>query len=370
MNLFQLFENALYERRTGEVEHTTEHRHLYHLTNNAGIGIAVEMDKLVALRQYYISTTYRPTTVGIMGRFQYDYKLILNGKKLAETYGVFPYDHHVTQIGDGQMGKKVSANEDEIGVDTRVIEPLSEYLEGVVILSTPYTENQVLFLADINKVEKDIHVETTETIHAVSALNQLNKKGVPLYWQVGGKFEALTAKDHAYLHDIETMMQDIEHSKSRSQRHLDILERLLDKYDIKSNDIGTPISLDRKVIFRRRLVPAMMRELNGYFSNRSIHKVDSKILKRMLDHFLKMMKFSTEDRMKILAAAKAHKFFHPVVEPVMWTGLLRDLVNGDIDNALAAIEHATPSADKIEYFDSGDWSYSHSKTGMAGDQDD
>jgi len=345
LEVSQLYQ--LFEKRIGPVEHTTKYRRLYHLTDNYGLGITVETNTLRSLRQDYISTTYRRETNSILGRQAYYYKLILNAKKLAKNYGVFPYDHQINIIGSGE---KVSADEAEIGIETKKIDNIQDYLVGVVILTKPYTEHQILFLADINKnVRGGFDVEKTGTIHAVTALNQLT---VPLYWQQGIDFIPLTEKDHQYLRDIEKFLDVIENNKTRQQRQLDLLELLLDKYDIKSDDlIRGKESLDKQIIYRRRLIPKMMSEINSYFTSRYIQEIDPNYLKNMLIHFMKMMKFGNNTIAVVIGAAEKFNFFHPTVAPVAWTGVLKDLVDGQIEAAIETIEDEKPDPFKIKNFE-------------------
>ena len=355
----------LFEYKTGDTEHTTKYRRLYHLTDNYGLGISIETNALKALRQHYISTTYRRETSSILGRHHYHYKFILNGKTLAQKYGVFPYDHHVTEIGGGERNE-VSANEAEIGIDTQIIEPLTDYLVGCVILSKPYTENQVLFLADINRNSRGtFDQEKTGTIFAVSALLKLK---VPLYWQDGSDFIPLNERDYQYLRDIEIFANEVQNDK-RNARHLDILDKLLDKYDIKSSDHFTKnMSLDKLITHRRRQVPKMMATLNGYFRDRKYKDVKPQALKSMLEYFMKLMGYGGNSIAMVVGAANESDFFHPTVAPVAWTGVLRDLIDGDIDGAIDNIRDEKVHEWQAKRFDSGESSnQQHTGTGMSGD---
>lgn len=355
--------SQLFEKRTGPIDHATKHRRLYHLTDNYGLGISVETNTLKALRQDYISTTYRRETDSILGRHHYHYKFILDGRKLAKDFGVFPYDHHVIELGSGGSRESVSAGEAEVGINTSTIPNLSDYLVGVVILSRAYTEHQVLFLADINHNSRgSFDVEKTSTIHAITALNRLS---VPIYWQEGEVFIPLTARDHEYLRDIEAMMQGIE--ANRTSRHLDIIDKLLDKYDIKTSDFSSHQSLDKQITYRRRMIPQMIATLNAYYKDRPLPEIKSSDLKLMLTKFLKLMKFGNNTISMVLGAAEDANFFHPVVEPVAWTGVLRNLVAGDIDAAIDDVRYEAPHPQKLRWYADGASPRAHALTGMSGD---
>lgn len=114
--------DQLSENRIGPTENFINKKFLYHLTDNFGIGYAIENNEIKAIRQNYISTTTRKFTSSILGRSHYYYKFVLDAQKLAKSYGVFPYDHRVTEI-EQYSQKNVSANEAEIGIETKKISP-------------------------------------------------------------------------------------------------------------------------------------------------------------------------------------------------------------------------------------------------------
>lgn len=230
-------------------------------------------------------------------------------------------------------------------------------------MSKPYTDHQVLFFSDINK-NYDYNIQTVPVIHV------LNKIKVPMYWQINNKLIKLTEKDHEYLKDIENLRTKISIDKTRSQKNLELVDMLLDKYNIKTTDEKT---IDKETIYRSKLIPRIVNELNTYFKSKYIKDINPEDSKKLLVSFLKMMKFGNNTITMIIGAAEDANFFHPLVAPVEWTGMIKDLVYGNVDDAIEHIKYATPDPRKIEWIENSRFDFvskqKHVGTGMAGDDD-
>lgn len=309
------------------IKYEIKPKFLYHLTDNYGLGLSVEYNAIKAFRQDYISTTYNPEFNDIVGRHHAFYKFILDGKKLAATYGAFDY-RFKTHLGE-------YLEEYEIGINTGKIEPLSEYLLGIVLLmKRPFYDTNILFLADQNNdSESFLGDKKTGTIYAIEALKKAN---VPLYWQEKENFVKFNEKDFEYLNDIEESMKESD-GKSRKDRHLEIIDRLLNKYNIK-NMWGKDIS--KQAVVRKKLVPKMMEQLNEYFRDRRVKDVSPTYLKAMFAHFLQIMGYGSNTTSVLLGVAEENNFFHPTTKAVQWTNVISDLLYDDVEEAISAIKHA------------------------------
>jgi hypothetical protein len=330
---------------------------LYHLIDNYGLGLSIQYNAIKAFRQNYISTTYNPEMNDIIGREYAFYKFILDGKKLAANYGAFYYKYK-THSGE-------YLEEYEIGIDTDKIEPLSDYLLGIVLLmKRPFHDTNILFLADRNNDSESVFNEKkTATIYAIEALKKAN---VPLYWQEKENFVKFDEKDFEYLNDIEESMKDAG-GKTRKDRHLEIIDRLLNKYNIKDM-WGKDIS--KQTIVRKKLVPKMMQQLNEYFRDRRVKDVNPTHLKAMFAHFLQIMGYGSNTISMLLGVAEENNFFHPTTKAVQWTNVIYDLLYDDIEEAIIAIKQAANKWEIENYNNEPDFKWhlqmKHDGTDMSG----
>lgn len=346
----------LYElHKQGKTSHKTKYDYLYHLTDSQGFSHSIDSNTLKTLRNVYISTTYDPTMNSFVGGNHYNFKFVLDAKPLVEKYGAFTFDFTMTYTD----GTNESANEREIGIDTKIIEPLSDYLVGVVLLSPIFSQKFVqdlLYYNTENKgsmfgASKSAAPRSIETIFYI--IEKLKK---PVWNKEVG--QDLTEKEWAFLKDVRILHK-------RGAGFDKGLLRLADKYELTGH-WNKPI--DAEIVARHQKSNSLTNMFNKYFTSRKIKQIKPEQTARLVVRAMKMLKYGDNIIGSIISKAKEENLFHPVVPPVEWSIVFRHLIDGDIEDAHEAITYvADRNRHQMKRFDDGDafsMEGTHSGTGF------
>lgn len=322
--------SSLFEDVRGPTLNRTVHRHLYHMTSAHGLAYSVSRDALRSLRHGYVSTTYDPQNNSFVGGDHANFKLILDGPKLAETYGVFDYDFHTTEIGFHGSRTVKSLNEREIGVNTKSIEPLRDFCEGVVLLRSMFSQTMVQDLLYTNKGYTGLFDVPKDTApRGIEALMTLMNEWKLPVWIDATQPRPLNQQEQAFLREAWKVFRKGGDFRDGMKR-LALLFPLKDHFG-KELDHGTV-----KRLITGRAIDTMF---NSYFLNRPVQRVNTKKVREIVLRAMRLLKLNSNIQAVIMDAAERAGLFHPTTPVVEWSIVFGSLAYGDIDGAVDAIKH-------------------------------
>lgn len=306
----------------------TDHKYLYHMTDSHGFSYTVQQNSLQGLRQGYVSTTYDPKKNGVYGYQHYDFKFVMDGKKLVETYGGFNYDHKI-QVGDSR--KLESLDEREIGIETKAIEPFTDYLLGTVLLFDLFSQRALQWLMyDNRETESFLGPTKSAAPRAIEALyTHMIEWKKPVWMSTGGDgMRKPTDAEMKFLKDVLAIHK-------RGGDFAKSMRTLAAKYSIKDH---SDTILDKQTVVRRQMAPKIYGMLNKYYQNRPFSKVDPVKVREMISKSLGALKLNGNISSVVMGALESHGLFHQAIAPVDWGIILKPLMDGDVDLTLEAID--------------------------------
>jgi len=329
--------------KQGDTEYTTKYDYLYHLTDHHGVSHSIDSNSLKTLRNTYISTTYDPDMNRFVGGDHYDFKFVFNAKPLVKKYGAFEYDFQMTYTD----GTSDSANEREIGIDTKIIKPLNRYLKGVVLIFDLFSQKSVQWLLYANPESRGgIFSGATKTASpkAIETLFHVMEDWKKPVWskKVG---QDLTNKERSFLKDVRTL-----HNRGASFQKG--LLRLSEKYHL-TDHWDKPLESD--TVLRRQKANSITNMFNKYYTSRTIEEIKPEHIEKLVIRAMKMLKYGDNIISSIIGQAREANLIHPAIPPVEWSIVFRHLIDGEIEDAHEAIDYlANRNKRQIEYYDNGD----------------
>lgn len=315
----------LKEDRKGPTKRTTKYRYLYHLTDHHGFAYSVEQNVLRSLRYSYVSTTYNPNMRTFVGGQHTDFKFILNGPKLAKTYGVFNYDFHAWYSD----GTRRSLNEFEIGINTRSIEPLREFCEGLDLLFPLFSQSGIQWLMyDNPKTNYLFDVPKSAAPRGIEALETvMNVWKVPV--TVDKRPMTNQEKDFiARVLEIHRSGGNFRLAMRRLVREFPILDHMGEE-------------LNRATVIRLQLGDKITDLFNKYFQNRYASDVKPDEVRALVMRAARALRLNPNWMGHVLAHAEKKGMFHPAIPVVEWSIVFRHLIYNDYEGAMKAIDYVT-----------------------------
>ncbi len=306
----------------GPVFYETKHKFLYHMTDHHGYAYTIDRDALRSLTGSHVSTTYDPNNNYIYGQNHADFKFVLNAKPLVSKYGGFEYDFHSRQ-SDGSF---VSLDEREIGINTQSIEPFKPYLVGTVLLFGIFTRKAIQWLLYDNPERKHNYGKTAAP-RAVEALYRQVMIWKRPIW-IGAEVRKPTAKEVAFLKDAFRIHE-------RGGNFKDGMLALTDKWPVVDH-FGR--MLDGRTVARLEQSEEIYGILNAYYRDRPYTEVDPDHVRRLFKRSLDVLGLNANITTTIMHEIEKHGLFHPVMEPVEWGVVIKNLMYGDVDSAIEDIE--------------------------------
>lgn len=298
---------------------------LYHLCDYHGYSYSIDNDALRSLRGSYVSTTNDPSMNSVGGRSHYDFKMVLDGQKLAESYELFEYTDYFYFTGSR---KRNAYNEREIGVETKSIEPLSTYLKGTILRFNLFSEKGIQWLLYKPSAYKGLFDNAKgEAPHAITTLyKQIFEWRKPVWVAETGQL--LTKKEMAFLRDAHAIISQGGDFKTG-------FEELAKTYPIVSHD-GEPLT--NTDVQRMFLAPKLVDMLNAYYENRKRKDIKPEQVSSLLSTIISAIGLGNNATSVIMGAIEGSGLLHPATEPVTWGGIIRDAMSGDIDKTLDTIK--------------------------------
>lgn len=348
MRLFDLFEDI-----KGNINHNIEYDTLYHLTDSHGFSFSIDSNSLKSLRNYYVSTTYDKNMNSFVGGNHYDFKFILNGKKLAKNYGAFEFDYHFNYSD----GSRSSANEREIGINTKSIEPLNEYVTGVILLFDIFSEKCVKWLlSDNNKHQSFMDAEKAQAPPAIQTL-----KTIALRWKkpiyVGIEQRQLNKQEIEFLKKLFKL-------NSSGKNYKEALLALVNQYNIKDFDDEV---LDSTFLNRRNKKDEITDMFNNFYRTHKVKDISETDVQKLVVDAMNMLNLNNNIQNTIIHCAKQYGMFGSHIPPVEWAIVFKDIVRGDIDGAIDSLEFCGKRNKRdntwaSKYHDDDEYSYYHPGT--------
>ncbi len=331
-----------------EVFHESKYKYLYHLTNAHGFSFNIDNNALRPLRQSDVSTTTNPDINWIQGRDHLAYKFVLKAPELLATYGGYKYVDHYYEIGGGSR-KKVNMKEDEIRIHTNSIEPLIDYLVGVVIVFPMFSQKAVQDLLYDRRGSKGfMDAETSDATRSVEAIWKVMFEWKKPVWILDdGKPRNLTTQELEFIRDAHKISKRTKKSTKGSPfggaAFGKGLATLSDKYPVKDH---WGKDLDSTMVRRRNMGDAIAKILNSYYANRKVQSVNVNKVREIWQKIFDKLNVNSNMRAVVMGAIEDSGLLHPITAAVDWTGIVRDLMDGDVD---AALEHIKFIAKRNEY---------------------
>lgn len=298
---------------------------LYHLTNYKGLAHSVINNAISALRTPTVSTTYDPTMNGVVGRDHYDFKFILDGRKIAETWDT-RYHDEVVRLSNGTVE---SMNERELVVETKIIEPLDEYVKGIVILIPILSQKMIQWLFYRNNYIKGANALLTIT-------NDWKK---PLYKTDGKSFFKLDDNEKEFIKDAFNLAK-------RDVKYRRALYELSKKYNILSHDGD---AVDKLSVLRRIIANKINKLFNAYYNGRVVTEVDPQYVRELVYKSLRALKLNDNIVATVMGAIEDAELFHPRTEAYHWSLVFDPLIKtGNVENALENIQYVKKELDRLK----------------------
>lgn len=341
------------------------YRRLYHITDYHGLAYSVSRNHLKSLRQSGVSMTTKEEIMDVGGRNHYHFKLVLDGQRLLDQYPA----HYYRSFARTSDGGRHEWKESEVRVEADIIEPLRDYLIDLIIMIPLFSESfiQWMFYENITYTGF-LDNSKSESPRVVSILRILVEDwGVPLSYQDRQRnTRALNEREWGLMR----FCFDLDHE---GLTYKQALERIADAYPELIDHDGD--RLDGDTVRRRTVIPKIVRTLNRELGGKSVTEIDPKHTRRVIMGLLRDLGLGDNMLAQIMAELDREDLFHPVVEPVSWTGIFRPLIKHDFDQASMIIrfmgKEYRRKREAFPGYDTGEWQYGipkrHVRTGMAGD---
>ncbi len=322
MRLIDLFEKEI----RGAVVKPGTYDTLYHLTDYQGFSVSVNKNSLNAFRQNYISTTWDESMNSVGGRDHYHFKFLLNGDKCLSE---FPANRHKSyaQYTDGSGHH--DWDEREVALQTQSIAPLQDYLTGLAIIIPIYSRSFIQWMFyEIREWNSLMGGKVTDSApKGIESLRVVFKDwGVPLYRSENGKLRPLTQKEKLFINDCFGLIH-------KGITFKNALITLVDKYpeeiDDHMRDKMTPAGLSME-----QLAPKYIKRINKAIGEKDIYRMNTNSVRKVVKGMFEDLKYSTDDVHRLMKACEENQLFHPMMEPLWWSIIIRNLVNNRSVNAI------------------------------------
>lgn len=301
--------------------------HLYHITDYQGFSVSVNKNSLNAFRQDYISTTWDVSMNSVGGRWHYHFKFILDGQKCLSEFPAYrhkSYARYTDGSGDHDWDER------EVALETRSIAPLNEYLSGLVILVPIFSRSFMQWMFyEIQERGSILGGKITDSApKGIESLRVLFKDwSVPLYVQdKGSSYRALNQKEKLFINDCFKLIR-------RGMDYRKALTLMVDKYpeeiEDHMDDKMTPAGLATE-----KVVHKYIKRINDAIGEKDIYKMSTNRVRKIISGMFKDLNYSEDDIHRIMKACEENQMFHPMVEPITWSIMIRNLVKNRSVNAI------------------------------------
>lgn len=147
---------------------------------------------------------------------------------------------------------------------------------------------------------------------------------------IGAEGRSLTEQEWSFLRDVRGLRQaggDFAAS----------MRDIVDHYPV-TDHFGKP--LDRATVVRLQKAPRITDMLNGFFQNVPMQDIEPENSRKLISRIFDLLGVSNNAKTILLAAAERHHMFHSTTRAVDWSSVIRDVMYGDIDDAVDAMRHA------------------------------
>lgn len=299
---------------------------LYHLCDYVGFSYAMENDALRTHAYNYVSTTWNENMNAVAAKPFSLFKLVLDGS-LIDDYGAFHYDDYAIEIGDnGKRGKRVSHAEDEIGIDTREIKPLSRYHKGTVLMFNLFSEAGLQWLLYRNKGHGSgfMRIETAATQQAIDTIHyHLFDLRKPLWKEKVGR--NLSKEELRFLNEVHKI-KDLPFTKA--------LEEITKQFPMVDH---WEKPLDYETSVRRHMAPKAVALLNGYMADKKVHDIDVRVVRSIIQRIIEMLGLGHNAETVIMQTIEESGLLHPTTPPVVWGSIITSAMDGNVDDTLEMI---------------------------------
>jgi hypothetical protein len=311
-----------WDKKGGSVE-PGAYEVLYHLTDHHGYAYTIDRNSLESPEG--VCTTTNPKMDGVPGRWHYDFKLVLSGK-IIEYAGAHHYTAHFQYVGDDDNWHAYS--EDEVRLDAHKIAPISNYILGTVLLFNLFSEQGIQWLLYGNGARHGLFSKTvSKAPRTVDMLyKHLYEWKKPVWSGKVGKL--LSRQEIEFIRDAYAVSQ-------RGGTFKDGMIELCRKYPVV-NHWGKP--LDAEQARRQFLAPKLVKMLNGYYENRDRKNIKIPRVRKLIQSIFEALGVGNNAVSVLMHQIEVSGLFHVMTPPVVWSGVIREVMNGDIDEAIKNIE--------------------------------
>lgn len=322
MRLQELFEKEI----KGAMVKPGAYSTLYHITDYQGFSVSVSKNSLNAFRQDYISTTWDPTMNAVGGRDHYHFKFVLNGDKCLTA---FPANRHKSYAKYSDGSGHHDWDEREVALQTKSISPLNEYVTGLTLLVPIYSRSFIQWMFyEIKEWHSFMGNKVTDSApKGIESLRVVFKDwGIPLSVYEQGAARPLNQKEKLFINSCFKLI--------RKGMHFDkALKLLVDEYpeEIADHFDGPLTSHGLRAA---GLVPKYLKQINNAIGEKDIYKMNTNKVRVIIQKMLKELGYDEDSIARVIRACEENQMFHPMVEPVNWSTIIRGIVKNRSINAI------------------------------------
>lgn len=318
MRLVNLSENDI---RLDKVEFDDIPSIVYHITDYTGFAYSIENDSLVSLRQSGVSFTTNPDLLSIGGRDHYVFRLGLSKNALID-HDMYRYKSTFQYVGSGNTDVG-EYREDEIRTTDTAVGDILENLEELTLLVSVFSRSfvQWMFYNNKNGSESFLDAKKSGSDRAVKYLELIMDHDIPIYYQNLDTKRLLKQNEISFIHDcFKLARNNAPFSKA--------LTWLAKKYpNIKNHITG---NVDYDTIKREKHLPEVVKFFNA-MSEIPKSKIDPNKTREFVSQILDKIGYGHNAKAHVMSVLDKYNLFHPVVEPVSWFSMFRDLFSYSLE---------------------------------------
>lgn len=296
-----------------------DYKYLYHLCDHHSFAYSVEANALKT-RGSELSTTYDAAMNHIVGKSHLAFKFVLDAAPLITRYGAHYFDDR------GYVGSELTShNEREIRIETRVVEPLDQYLLGVCVMFDLFSESgfQWMLYRNPATVGGMFSHPSGAASRSIDYIISLRERNIPVWNYQMGKF--FTAEQKQYLDDVKKV-------SDMNLSFTDSLELITQSHSVKDH---TGEVIDPIVLKRMHMSPAIVKLLNSYYADKPLHDTDLTEVRSLIVKIIDMLRVGDNFKQTAISMIEQHGLFSIWTEPVQWGSIIQSIMATNYDDLLS-----------------------------------
>lgn len=295
---------------------------LYHITDYIGLSYSVSTNTLTSLRQTGVSFTYSKNVNSVGGRNHYDFKLILDSKKLYEDSYNAHYYKSLASVSDGTTH---TYDEKEVRIEEAEIKPLSRYLNGVVILIDIFSRKFIQWMFyKITETTSFFGTTTSGAPRGIDSLRKLVMEWNVILYRQGNKIRRLNQNELKFISECYKLAMDPD------ENFRSALKKLTYLFPNIKDHFGNILS--HETVNREDHAHDIMNKINHQLAGIPIKKIDPKKTRQVILSCIKQLGYNDNIVKNFDHIFSELQLYSPAIEPVVWSSIFKDFINGNLDD--------------------------------------